>query len=85
MGLMTLGCMPGDCPFLQGNLRARKRVEYVKRLLNDVGMEQERLEMFNLSSAMGGNLLNMQPKWQKRIRSWGRHGYASGELGATRV
>ncbi len=70
-GVMTLGCMPGDCHFLQGNLRARKRVEYVKRLLKDVGLEPERLEMFNLSSAMGGKFVEYSVEMAERIRKLG--------------
>jgi F420-non-reducing hydrogenase iron-sulfur subunit len=70
-GVMTLGCMPGDCHFLQGNLRARKRVEYVKRLLDDVGLEPERLEMFNLSSAMGGKFVEYATEMAERIRKLG--------------
>jgi coenzyme F420-reducing hydrogenase delta subunit len=52
-GVMVAGCLEGGCHFLEGNLRARKRVERVKQILAEVGIEPERLEMFNLSSAEG--------------------------------
>jgi coenzyme F420-reducing hydrogenase delta subunit len=70
-GVLTLGCMPGDCHFLQGNYRARKRVEYVKKLLSDVGLEPERLEMFNLSSAMGAKFVEYAVAMTERIRKLG--------------
>jgi coenzyme F420-reducing hydrogenase delta subunit len=52
-GVMVAGCLEGGCHFLEGNLRARRRVERVKQILAEVGIEPERLEMFNLSSAEG--------------------------------
>jgi len=35
-------------------LYARKRVEYVRKLLEQIGLQGRRLQMINLSSAMGG-------------------------------
>lgn len=52
-GVMVAGCLEGDCHFQNGNLNARRRVEHIKELLVQVGLEPERIEMFNLSSAMG--------------------------------
>ena len=52
-GVMVAGCLEGGCHFLEGNLRARKRVERVKQILGEIGIESQRLEMFNLSSAEG--------------------------------
>jgi coenzyme F420-reducing hydrogenase delta subunit len=51
--VFVAGCLEGECHYLEGNLRAKKTVAYVKRLLAEVQIEPERLEMFNLSSAMG--------------------------------
>lgn len=70
-GVMTLGCMPGDCHFLQGNYRARKRVEHVKKVLGEVGLEPERVEMFNLSSAMGSKFVEYSVEMAERIRKLG--------------
>ncbi len=70
-GVMTLGCMPGDCHFLEGNLRARRRVEHVKTMLQAAGLEPERLEMFNLSSAMGGKFVEHANRMTETIRRLG--------------
>ena len=51
-GVMVAGCLEGDCHYQQGNLNAKRRVEYVKALLKQIGLEPERVRMFNLSSAM---------------------------------
>jgi coenzyme F420-reducing hydrogenase delta subunit len=46
--------MPGECHYLEGNLRARQRVEYVQRLLEEIGLNGRRIQMINLSAAMAG-------------------------------
>jgi coenzyme F420-reducing hydrogenase delta subunit len=35
------GCMTGECKLLQGNLRARKRIDAINDLLNEAGMESD--------------------------------------------
>ncbi len=44
--------MEGECHFLEGNVRAKRWVRYTKKLLKEIGLEPERLEMFNMSSSM---------------------------------
>ncbi|MHC4740534.1 MAG: hydrogenase iron-sulfur subunit [Planctomycetota bacterium] len=70
-GVFIAGCLEGECHFLEGNLRAKKRVAYVKRLLEEVGMNPERVEMFNLSSAMGGQFAEYVEIMTKRIKELG--------------
>ena len=52
-GVYVAGCLDGDCHFIKGNEHAKRRVAQAKRLLGEVGLEPERLEMFQLSAAMG--------------------------------
>ena len=52
-GIFVAGCLEGDCHFQAGNLNARRRVEMIKAQLECIGLEPERIEMINLSSAMG--------------------------------
>jgi coenzyme F420-reducing hydrogenase delta subunit len=52
-GVYTAGCLEGECHYLKGNLWARKRVDHVKKLLEEVGIEPERVAMYNMSSADG--------------------------------
>jgi F420-non-reducing hydrogenase iron-sulfur subunit len=70
-GVFVAGCLEGQCHYLEGNLRARKRVSYVKRLLAEVGIEPERIDMFNLSSAMGGRFAEIVEEMTQRIKELG--------------
>ena len=69
--VFVAGCLEGQCHYLEGNLRAKKRVAYVKKLLAEVEIEPERLEMFNLSSAMGGRFVEIVEEMTERITKLG--------------
>ncbi len=70
-GVYVAGCMEGDCHFIQGNLVAKPRVNYVKKLLEEVGLEPERLEFFNMSAAMGPRFAEVAREFTERIRQLG--------------
>ena len=52
-GVMVAGCEEGSCHFISGNLRAKKRVDYTKELLAEIGINPERLEMFHIAASQG--------------------------------
>ena len=70
-GVMVAGCLEGGCHFLEGNLRARKRVERAKELLSEIGLEPERLEMYNLSSAEGARFAEIVTEMSQRLAKLG--------------
>ncbi len=41
-GVYVAGCLEGDCHYQVGNLRAKKRVAYVKEILDQIGVGSER-------------------------------------------
>lgn len=70
-GVLVAGCLEGDCHFLRGNLRAKKRVGYAKKILAQVGLEPERVEMFNLSGSMGPRFAEIVEEMTDRITKLG--------------
>ena len=52
-GVLVAGCEEGSCHFVEGNLMAKRRVNYAHELLSESGLESERLRMVNISAAMG--------------------------------
>lgn len=48
--VFVAGCLEKNCNFEYGNYEARKRVEQTKRILREIGIEDERVEMFNVAS-----------------------------------
>lgn len=70
-GVYVAGCLEGECHFLTGNLKAKKRVQYVKKLLEELGIEPERVEMFNLSAGEGPRFAEIAFKMVNRIQELG--------------
>ena len=70
-GVFVAGCLEGQCHYLEGNLRAKKKVAYVKKLLGEIGIEPQRVEMYNLSSAMGSRFAEIVEEVTERIKELG--------------
>jgi len=50
-GVIVAGCEEGSCHFKEGNLVAKRRVNYTRELMTESGLEMERLRMVNVSAA----------------------------------
>jgi coenzyme F420-reducing hydrogenase delta subunit len=69
--VMVSGCEIGDCHFLEGNLRARERVEHAKALLDEIGLGGRRLEMFHIGASDA-------PRWAEAVEMMTRRAYELG-------
>jgi len=78
-GVYVAGCLEGECHFLRGNLRAKKRVEHVKGILIALGINPERLQMCNLSAAMGGRFVEIAQEMTEKVRALGPTPVKTGE------
>ncbi len=70
-GVYVAGCLDGDCHFIKGNISAKGRVAEAKQRLCEVGIEPGRLEMFQLSAAMGGRFAEIVVEMTQRISELG--------------
>lgn len=70
-GVYVAGCEEGTCHFLTGNIRAKKKVEYAKKLLDEIGIGGQRLEMYNMSASMGQKFAQVAREMTEKIRSLG--------------
>ncbi len=70
-GVYVAGCLEGECHYKTGNLRTRKKVEYVKKVLKEIDIEPERVEMYNLSSAQGQRFAEIANEVVERIKGRG--------------
>ena len=70
-GVFVAGCMEGDCHFQEGNLRAKRRVAYVRQMLESIGMEPDRVAMYNLSSGEGPRFAEICCEMTDKIRQLG--------------
>jgi len=70
-GVYVAGCLEGECHYISGNLRARKKVEYAKKLLNELGVGGERLEMYNIAASDGPRFAEVAREMHKKIMGLG--------------
>lgn len=70
-GVYVAGCLEGECHYIEGNLKARRKVNYVKKTLTELGIEPERVEMYNLSSAQGARFAEIAREMADKIKALG--------------
>ena len=70
-GVYVVGCLEGDCRFENGNLRARRRVDQARVILDNVGVGGDRVKMFNLSSGEGPRFAEYAVEMTEKIKEMG--------------
>ena len=70
-GVYVVGCPIGNCHHVRGNERGKARVERAKKLLDEIGLGGERLDMFFLSGGMGATFAHHAEEITERIRALG--------------
>lgn len=50
-GVMVMGCHPGDCHYVDGNLKAEARLVVLNEMLETMGLEEERFRLVWCSAA----------------------------------
>ena len=70
-GVYAVGCLEGDCHFNSGNFRARKRMDQAKKILDTIGIDGERAQMYNLSSSEGPLFAKIAVEMEEKIRQLG--------------
>jgi F420-non-reducing hydrogenase iron-sulfur subunit len=70
-GVLVAGCHPGDCHYIAGNYKTRRRVELTKRLLEQFGIEQERLRLEWVSAAEGARFAEVVRDFTSEIKELG--------------
>ncbi len=70
-GVMILGCHPGDCHYLTGNIQAERKITLVRRLLADMGIEKERLLLDWVSAGEGQRFADLIGRFVRQMRDLG--------------
>ena len=70
-GVLVAGCLEGGCHFIDGNLFARRRVNAVREILKESGLEPDRLRMVNLSASMAKPLVDYMIEMVETVKKLG--------------
>lgn len=70
-GVMVLGCHPGDCHYISGNLIAERKIRWIKELLQKAGVESQRLRLEWISASEGQRFANTIKDFTDQIHKLG--------------
>ena len=74
-GVLMIGCHPGDCHYLEGNLRAKARADAITLMLEDFALEPERFRLEWVSAAEGQRFAEVMTSMVEQIRKLGPSPY----------
>lgn len=70
-GVLIGGCWPGDCHYINGNLKARRRVALITELLAQYGIGEERLWLRWIAASEGTMLQEVAQEMTKTLKNIG--------------
>lgn len=70
-GVLIGGCWPGDCHYVNGNLKARRRIALLHEVLDRFGIERERLWLRWVAASEGVQFAEMVQEMTECLRGLG--------------
>lgn len=70
-GVLITGCHPGECHYLEQNLKTMRRYWLLRRTLEQFGIEPERLRLVWASAAEGVRLARIIEEMVEEVRALG--------------
>ena len=70
-GVLIAGCHPGECHYVEGNVKALRRYLLLKRALQQWGIEEERVQLVWASAAEGTVLAAAVNRMTEQLRALG--------------
>ena len=70
-GVYIVACPIGNCHHVRGNERGRARMQRTKKILDEIGLGSERLDMFFMSGSQAQAYANAAKTMTERVRKLG--------------
>jgi F420-non-reducing hydrogenase iron-sulfur subunit len=70
-GVLVSGCHPGDCHYINGNYKARRRIKLLKEILPQFGFEPERLRLTWIGASDGIQFAEVMQKLVHQVTALG--------------
>lgn len=70
-GVMILGCYPGSCHYKEGNYKVLRRYHLLKKMLVQLGIEEERFTLDWVSASDGERFAKVVKETVERVRALG--------------
>jgi F420-non-reducing hydrogenase iron-sulfur subunit len=70
-GVLIGGCHPGDCHYQEGNYKALRRFKLLKKLMSELGVEDERLRLEWISASEADTFRDVVSDMVEKLRRLG--------------
>ena len=70
-GVLIGGCHPGDCHYQEGNYKALRRFYLLKKMVKEMGIEDDRLRLEWISAAEGERVRTVINDMVEKVRALG--------------
>jgi F420-non-reducing hydrogenase iron-sulfur subunit len=70
-GVLIGGCHFGDCHYMEGNYKAARRFHLLKRMLKDMGIEEDRFRLEWISASEGERVKNVINDMTAKVKALG--------------
>ena len=70
-GVLIGGCHPGDCHYQEGNYKTLRRFHLLRRLVKDMGIEEDRLRLEWISASEGEKVQAVVNDMVEKVRALG--------------
>jgi F420-non-reducing hydrogenase iron-sulfur subunit len=70
-GVLIAGCHPGECHYVNGNIKALRRFMLLKKMLSQWGIEDKRVQLLWASASEGIHLAQRVNQMTEEIRALG--------------
>ena len=69
--VVVSGCHPGDCHYINGNFKARRRMKLLQTLLPRFGIARERVRLTWIGASDGIEFAHIMSRFTEQIREMG--------------
>lgn len=70
-GVLILGCHPGECHYVEGNYKTARRIPLLKRMLEQFGIENERVRLDWVSASEGDRFTKIVNEMTAKVKELG--------------
>lgn len=69
--VLVSGCNPGDCHYINGNFKARRRIKLLKEIFSQFGFENERLRLTWIGASDGVLFAEIMQEMTAQVKDLG--------------
>ena len=72
-GILVTGCHPGDCHYQEGNYYTRRRFAMLKKIIENLGIDSDRLYLSWVSASEGQKYAKVATEFTDKIKELGKN------------